>query len=218
MNYPKVLGEFDTIDLVLDGYSLGRYGDGELKVLHGAGYSREPANPALTAELREAFLTPHARCLVGVPTMDPAGPKCENWLRHAERFAGAMVEGQQYVSAFVSRPDSAPWINSLAYAKRVEHLWAQRRAVVVCEKKGSMIRAVKRSAREAIHVACPRHGAYAVIDRLEAKVLAFAPDVVILSAGPTASCLANRFARQGVHAVDLGSAGGFLLKLLEGKA
>lgn len=216
MNYPKVLGEFETVDLLLEGYSLGRYGDGELKVLHGAGYSREPANPALTDELRAAFLTPHARCLVGVPTMDPAGPKYENWTRHAGRFAGVMVEGQRYVSAFVSRPDSAPWINSLGYAKQVEHLWARRRAVVVCEKKGSMIKAVRCGAREAIHVACPRHGAYSYIDKLEARVLAHAPDIVILSAGPTASCLANRLARAGVQAVDLGSAGGFLLKLLEG--
>ena len=52
--------------------------------------------------------------------------------------------------------------------------------------------------------------------RVGARVLAHAPDIVILSAGPTASCLANRLARAGVQAVDLGSAGGFLLKLLEG--
>jgi hypothetical protein len=73
--YPAVAGEFETIDKVLAGYSLSRYGDGELKVLYGAGYSREPKNKRLTEELRASFLTPHERCLVGIPTMDPAGPK-----------------------------------------------------------------------------------------------------------------------------------------------
>lgn len=218
MNYPKVAGEFETIDLVLAGYSLGRYGDGELKILHGKGYSREPENPGLTAALREAFLAPDPRCLVGVPTMNPAGPKYENWLRHADRFASVMVEGQRYVSAFVSRPDSAPWIRSISYARRVERIWAGKRAVVVCEKKGSMVQAVGLSASETIHLACPHQGAFAMIDRLEMKTLAAAPDVAILAAGPTASVLANRLARAGVHAVDLGSSGGFLLKMLRDAA
>ena len=46
--YPAVAGEFETIDKVLQGVSLSRFGDGELKIMHGAGYSREPKNQDLT--------------------------------------------------------------------------------------------------------------------------------------------------------------------------
>jgi hypothetical protein len=214
VSWPKVLGEFETIDRLLDGWSLQRHGDGELKVMHGAGYSREPANADLTTALLAAFQSPAPRCLVGIPTMAPAGPKYENWTRHQARFELLLVEGREYASAFVSRPDSAPWINCRAYAQTVEMLWAGKRAVVVCEKGGSMIRTVSRRAARALHVSCPHREAFRSIDLLEANVLAREPQVVILCAGPTASVLANRLAAQGVHAIDLGSSGQFLGKAL----
>lgn len=212
--YPAVAGEFETIDKVLAGYSLGRYGDGELKVLYGAGYSREPKNARLTEELRNAFLNPHPRCLVGIPTMDPRGPKYQNWTRHAARFNAIAVPEHAYVSAFVTRPDSAPWISCREYVEKVQSIWAGKRVAVVCEEHGSMVRTVKRAAASVAHITCRRHRAYARIDKMEAHVLRAEPDVAILCCGPTASCLANRLASRGVHAVDLGSAGQFLGKLL----
>jgi hypothetical protein len=212
--YPAVAGEFETIDKVLSGYSLSRYGDGELKVLYGAGYSREPKNRRLTEELRASFLTPHERCLVGIPTMDPAGPKYQNWTRHAARFNAIAVPGYPYVSAFVTRPDSAPWISCREYVEKVQAIWAGKRVAVVCEESGSMVRTVKRAAASVVHITCRRHRAYARIEKMEDKVLRAEPDVAILCAGPTASCLANRLAARGIHAVDLGSAGQFLGKLL----
>jgi hypothetical protein len=214
LNYPAVAGEFETIDKVLEGFSLSRYGDGELKVIYGAGYSREPKNGALTAELREAFLNPHPQCLVGIPTMDPRGPKFENWTRHADRFSAITVAGYPYVSAFVTRPDSAPWISCREYAEKVQAIWAGKRVAVVCEQTGSMIKTVSLAAKQVIHIACRRHRAYARIEKSEDKILRSEPDVAIICAGPTASCLANRLSARGIQAVDLGSAGQFLLKLL----
>lgn len=214
MSWPKVLGEFETIERLLDGWSLQRHGDGELKVMHGAGYSREPLNLWLSLALRTAFRSPAQKCLVGIPTMDPSGPKYENWTRHQARFEQLLDEGREYGSAFVSRPDSAPWIACREYAQKVEGLWAGKRAVVVCEKGGSMIRTVTRRAARALHVSCPHREAFRVIDTIEENVLAADPRVVILCAGPTASILANRLAGQGVHAIDLGSSGQFLGKLL----
>lgn len=216
MSWPKVLGEFETVDRLLAGWSLQRHGDGELKVLHGAGYSREPANAELTAALLDAFQNPAPRCLVGIPSMDPAGPKYDNWTRHQARFELLTDPERIYGSAFVTRPDSAPWISCVEYAQRVEQLWAGKRVVVVGEKGGSMIRTVSRRAARALHVSCPHREAFRLVDVLEANVLAREPNVVILCAGPTASVLANRLAHRGVHAVDLGSAGQFLGKLLVG--
>lgn len=211
--YPRVFGEFDTIKKVLKGFSLSRHGDGEAKVMDGAGYSREKANRKLSAELLDTFQNPHENCIIGVPTYDPEGPKYQNWLRHQARFMRLMTK-QRYYSAFVTRPDSAPWINTPEYAKYVERIWAGKHAVVLCEEAGSMIRTVRRAAKSAAHIMCPRHGAYARIDKLEERILDAKPDVAILSCGPTASILANRLSKKGVHAVDLGSAGQFLGKLL----
>lgn len=214
MSYPRVADEFETIRKVARGYSLARFGDGELKMAHGAGYSREPGSARLAAELTGIIQKPHARCVVGIPTMDARGPKYLNWTRHADRFETIVSRDVRYYSAFVSRPDSAPWINVREYAELVQNLWAGKRVAAVCERRNSLLALVRKTAAKVRHVECPHAQAYAVIDELERQVFAQLPDVVVMSAGPTATCLANRLAARGLHAVDLGSAGGFLRKLL----
>jgi len=39
-----------------------------------------------------------------------------------------------YFSAFVSRPDSAPWIRTQEFIDSVHDLWRNAHAVVVCER------------------------------------------------------------------------------------
>jgi hypothetical protein len=214
MTYPRVLGEFETMAKVAQGFSLARFGDGELKMVYGAGYSREPGNEKIAAELGTILREPNGSCLPAIPTMDPGGPKYRNWMRHADRFEAVLDQERLYYSAFVSRPDSSPWINTREYAELVASIWSGKRAAIVCERNGSMLKTARLHARRTKQVECPRFGAYAVIDELEQAVIDAEPDVAILSAGPTATCLANRLAARGIQAVDLGSAGGFLRKLL----
>lgn len=214
MKYPQVADEFHTMGLVAKGFSLARFGDGEMKMAEGFGYSREPGSPALASELMRTLRTPHRRCLVGIPTYDPKGPKYTNWLRHQSRFEALLQPNVPYYSAFVSRPDSAPWINCREYGLLVQSVWEHKKAVVVCEKSGSMIQTVAMGAAYVKHIVCPRHEAYAQIDRIMDKIMIARPDVVIMAAGPTATCLANRLSAEFIQAVDLGSAGGFLGRLL----
>jgi hypothetical protein len=213
-----VRGEFETIDAVLSGKSLARFGDGELKLMDGKGYLREPGSIELARELLDILQRPAANCLVGIPTMDPKGPKYLNWCRHADRFAKILrPECVTYYSAFVTRPDSAPWINTKGFAWVVERIWRAKRVVVLSERENSILKAARISARRLKHVDCPHREAYARIDELERAIVKARPDVALLSCGPTATCLANRLALRGVHAVDIGSAGGYLLKLLHVK-
>jgi len=215
MKYPKVHSEFDTLATLRKGYSIARLGDGEFKMIDGKGYVREPPNPELSDELRSVLTNPHPRCIVGIPTMNPNGPKVENWQRHEERFLRMLSPAVEYYSAFISRPDSAPWIRTQRFAKLYQSLWLDKRVVVICERKGSAFRAVRIGSRSAVHVECPTEQAYAVIDALEAAALQPRPDIVILSCGPTATCLANRLAARGVQAIDFGSGGSFIVRLLE---
>jgi hypothetical protein len=210
VKYPVVRDEFETIAAVAAGANLARLGDGELKIAYGAGYSREPANRKLTLEMRAVLQSPNEGCIVGIPPLNPESPKYATWQRHAPRFAGVVNFDLTYYSSLVSRPDSAPWIRTQAFIDSVRALWMDKRAVVVCERKGSIFDTVRRYAAKARHIECPTHEAYALIDDLERAVCAANPEIAVLSAGPTATCLANRLAVRGVHAVDLGSAGKFL--------
>lgn len=212
--YPFVREEYATIRAVLDGKSLARFGDGELKMMQGGEYKREPANASMASELKNVITFRHPAIIVGIPTMDLAGPKGKNWLRHEERFMQELVSHMEYYSAFVSRPDSAPWINHVGYALLVERLWARKTVVLLAEERSSLYNAMSISAKRVHHIACPHAQAYSQIAAFEDDIIHKGIDTVVLSAGPTATCLAFRLALKGIHAVDLGSAGGFLNKLL----
>jgi hypothetical protein len=213
--YPQVLGEWETLAQLLLGKSIARFGDGEFKLIDGAEQCREPKNPTLASELRHVLLKHDKRCLVGVPTMDPRGPKHRSWMRHYRRFGLLMRRGPRvYHSAFISRPDSAPWIRTREYALLIQKLWLGKRVALVCEQDGAMRRAVAFGAREIEHIVCPSHKAYAALSWIEPAVLAAKADIAILSCGPAASCLAHRLAKQDLQAIDLGSGGAFIAKLL----
>lgn len=212
--YPKVVGEFATVEKLVQGFSIGRFGDGELKMATGSGYVREAPSKRMAAELMELLHAPYPTCLVGIWTMDPKGPKFRNMMRHYKRFKSVLSPEVQYHSSLITRPDSAPWIRTREYARLVQKIWAGKRVAVVCEHKGSIARTVKLSARKMTHIVCPHEGAYDVIDALEVQIIAYRPEVAVISAGPTATCLAHRLAKRGIQAIDFGSGGKFIQELL----
>jgi len=214
VSYPLVLNEKQTVARLATGMSISRFGDGELKIMCGSGYAREEPNRALASELISVLRNPAKRLLLGIPTLDPVGPKYRNWCAHRERFERVLPARSDYASAFITRPDSAPWINNRAYAESVQALWADKRVALVAEATTKFVRLASIAAREVKHIECPRHGAYSKIDLLQAEVEDLEPEVALLSCGPTATCLANRLCRKGIHSIDIGSAGGFLSRLL----
>jgi hypothetical protein len=209
--WPKVLDEFETMKRVVGGVSLSRFGDGELKLMRGSSQVREPANEELAAELRHILKHPPPNLLPAIPTMHKDGPKLDGWVRHMTSFAEYVDMGRVYGSAFVSRPDSSPWILCKEYLTLVQQLWAGKDVHVVCEKGNSLLALISMTAASVTHVVCPSHQSYKVADNLIKQVQG--ASLVVLSCGPAATCIAARLAAAGIHAVDLGSAGGFLLKL-----
>ncbi len=219
IGYPKVVGEYHTVREILKGKSIARFGDGELKMMECKGYVRENADVTFAEEIRRVMWNPHKDCLVGIPTMDPDGPKFPNWSKHAKRFMKYIEradEGMVFYSAFISRPDSAPWIERQKFVDLLLKLWAGKRATIVCEQNSKLLTAVKRTAAAVTHIECPSHGAYEWITHYERRITNDPPEVAILSCGPTATCLANRLAKRGVQALDMGSIGGFLLRWMKG--
>jgi hypothetical protein len=214
LRYPVAIGEFETVHKLLDGFSIARFGDGEFKMADGKGYRREAANSKLASELNQILQSPKPSCLVGIPTMDERGAKFQSWVRHYERFKGMLSPSVQYYSSFISRPDSAQWIMVREYAELLQRAWVGRRAVVICEPDNSMLDVVQRTAMECTHIACPSSGAYAFVKQFYCEVVKLKPDVAILCIGPSATCLAHRLSHK-VQAIDIGSAGGFLRKLLQ---
>lgn len=213
MNTPDVASEWETLNEILAGKSIARFGDGECRLMEGGGCVSQIADPDLRAELRSIIRNKDSHCLVGIPTFDPKGPKFGNWKKYIARFEKFTRTGKQYHSAFVSRPDSAPWINTAEYFDAVESLWRDQVVVLVHCGERSLNPEIMSSAKRLISVTCPRRDAYSQIWQLRNAVTTLVAtekaDRVILCAGATATCLAYRLSALGIHAIDLGHIGSF---------
>lgn len=208
--YPQVAGEYDTLAKIVAGASIARYGDGEFNHVAGRKNVSQVFDPKLQAELTNILMHPPKGLLVGIPTMDPTGPKYGNWATYRGRYVNYLNPKVQYYSAFITRPDSAPWINTERFYDQVESLWKGRIVTLVGNGERSLKPdfLLKTGALHVDFVQCSYRDSYAQIDDLEAQCLRHG-NGVLLCAGPTATCLAARLHRKGLHAVDLGHCGFF---------
>jgi hypothetical protein len=218
MSYPKVLGEQETLERVLAGESIARYGDGELKIMLGGNCVSQVANTSLAVEMRR-LLENKTRAMIGIPTLDPRCPKLANWTKLAPRFARLTNAKKLYGSSFISRPDSAPWINTEKYFDQLESLWSGRRVTFVGNGVRSLTAEFLEShgASKVDWVKCPYRDAYSFIHQLYELCVKLDNPRIILCVGPTATCLAERLAQVGRHAIDLGHIGMFWRAYAEGR-
>lgn len=211
--YPNVWGESETLDLVVAGASIARYGDGEFKMAsHGAGIKSQNADEQLSARLR-AILLDSGRCLVGIPNIRSDTPKTEFWGKHT-RYCRLLAE-RSYVSSFITRPDSAPWINTEDYWQRLESLWVGQDVTLVRGSSKSLTAEDLVGARTVTEILAPRQHAWAEYASLMQRI--GTPKLALLCLGPTATVMAVDLCAKGVHAIDLGHIGLFLRKHRDGR-
>lgn len=213
MIYPSVLSESSTLDLVVSGQSLARYGDGEFALASGRGIKCQRHDRRLQDRLC-GILRDSGACEVGIPNVRADGPKAAYWRERAAGFAKHLTE-RPYVSAFVSRPDSAPWINTAEYWTRLESLWAGQDVTLVRGGERSLSAADLASAKSVRVVQCPSRHAFADYSQILERI--GTPSRALLCLGPTATVLSVDLCSRGVHAVDLGHIALFLRKYRAGE-
>lgn len=208
--YPKVLSEEETLERVLGGQSIARYGDGELKLMLGRDCVSQLALAPLISELRAIMCLPSA-VLVGIPTLDPRCPKLANWQKLAPKFEPLITSKKEYGSAFITRPDNAPWINTPSFFDKIESLWRGQTVTFVGNGKRSLTAEFLKmtGAKQVDWVVSAYRDAYKNIEQLEREIIEKDNTRVIMCAGATATCLAARLAEQDFHAIDLGHIGMF---------
>ena len=207
MNYPKVLSETETLSLLHQGRSIARYGDGELKLIHGGNCISQVKDQKLAKELAHILKNP-GPCLVAIPNIAAIKTAKDYFWRSYNKSPWIEMYDPQivYGSAFVTRPDSAPWIDTPEFWSSVTDLWRGRDVVLVKGSERSLRVDMMPEANLIIEVPTAYRDAYAEIDSLFAK-LKNETRRVLLCCGATATVLAWRLAQVGVHALDLGHIG-----------
>lgn len=208
---PRVLDEWTTWSACCMGRSLARLGKAEVALLQGTDDYFQAAVPALVTELRALVRHDTPACLIGIPRVDAASPKAASAQALLTTLRPWLNPTQMYGSAYVSRPDIAPWIQAPAYLARLMPLWQGKRLALVCPPGNPLCWVFGGWAHKVKFIACPSRDAYHQIAQLEAAVHASQADLAILSCGATATCLAFRLAQQGCQALDVGHLGHWLL-------
>lgn len=194
--------------------SLARFGDGELNLLRGKNCISQRFVQGIDVELAAVLSTPVQYLLVGVPRL-LNGPKDHLWDKYIPKFTDRMNPKMQYGSAFISRPDSAPDIDTPEYFERVRRLWAGQRVTLVGNGTRSLTPGLlmETGAQHVDFVKSSYAHSYEGIDLLEQKAIAAPSRRVILVCGATATCLAARLTKKGHQAIDLGHIGNFWPKV-----
>jgi len=207
MTYPRVLSEDETLDQAIAGKCLARYGDGELSLALGGDCIFQVRNAVLANELRKILLRPRPNLLVCIPNCEAETKP--SWRRYAgETYTRLYDPALTYGSAFVSRPDSAPWIDRPDYWEKLTGIWRGKDVTLVAGTDVSL-RAAELGAASVRLVKGPGENAWAEIDRIDEEIGTPAGPV-LLCLGPAATVLAWRLSRRSVHGLDMGHVGLYL--------
>lgn len=205
------MDEDTTLKVALAGRSISRFGDGELRLAVGGKAVSQVALPKLRKELCN-LLREQTAALVCVPRISHTHTprdKVVLWSKYATGKYTTLFGKKQFGSAFITRPDSAPWIDRPDYWKLVRDLWLGRDIVLVVGSDRSLREDMMTEARSIRMVHGSYHDSYECIDRIEEEI-GTPSGPVILCLGATATILAERLARKNVHALDLGHIGMFM--------
>lgn len=209
--YPNVLGELETLRRVCEGRSIARFGDGELKMCRDSGIKSQMPDRTLSQRLREV-LRESGECLVGIPNIRSDTPKNAFWGKYMA--SADLLTDRPYVSAFITRPDSAPWIDTPDYWRTLESLWVGQDVTLVRGSTKSLVAEDLVGARRVTEIVGPRQHAWAEYQSLLERI--GRPTRAILCLGPTATVMAVDLCARGVHAIDLGHMGLFYRKHVRG--
>lgn len=212
---PTVLNEWQTLDRVLNGCSLSRFGDGEIKHMDGRKNVSQKQHDSLTKVMKAVFHSRIPNHLIAIPNVYSG----RQFLDVADKYITSMqhrflkVTDKSYVygSAYISRGDLCGYLTWPAYWSVVSELWSRRDVVLVCgvERRANPVNMMAK-ARDIVRVNIPATNAWDRYQRIFEECLCLnKKSIFLLAAGPTATVLAADLARQGRWAVDIGHLGMF---------
>lgn len=210
--YPDVMSEDATLDAIIKHkLNIGRFGDGELRLVRGGTAISQRFEKGLQHELKEMLTHKNNKCLVGIPNLYSETPKFLSWLKYGITEIVTLYKQNSYASSFITRPDSAPWIDYPMYWDKMRSLWQGRKVCLVNGSKKSLQReALEKDDAKVVTIECLRRDAYTDIRRIENEIVEANCEIAIMCLGATATVLAWRLVRRDVWAVDLGHVGMFM--------
>lgn len=212
----KVYSEDKTLDLLLEGHSISRFGDGEFKMMRGSSIKSQASSVSLATRFNEIMRHDQSDYLVGIPRIVKGSPKESYWASFMPVQEEFLTAGRTYASALVTRPDSAPWIDNDEYWQKVMDLWRKKHVALIWGgSRKSLTPSMMFGCKKLDVIHAPSHHAWSHRKDIMAELSALrpAPEVVIICLGPTATGLVPEIVKLGMQALDLGHIGAWMRRL-----
>lgn len=211
----RVLSEWKTLEMVMNGCSLSRYGDGEIKHMDGKKNVSQEQADSLSRALSDVFDSELKGHMVGIPNVfngrsfDGLAEKYIESMRR--RFGKRSDPKRVYGSAYISRADLCGYLDWAPYWSAISELWNGKDVVLV---RGNGKRAnpagMMERARDFVEIEIPSKNAWECYPEILKECMRMGSFCrFLLAAGPTATVLAYDLALRGRHAVDIGHLGMF---------
>lgn len=203
----KTLSELKTLEHAHAGRSIARFGDGELKLCFGRDAKSQCFDPALQKMLLTILEHADRNALVCLPGFNAKSPKAKLWkIYNSPPYSDLYRSDVTYGSAFITRPDSSPWIDNDGYWQRCTDLWRDRDVVLVRGSSKSFVKHELKEASSVEEIIAPRQHAFVEYATLFRR-LRKEKRRVLICLGATATALSYFLGAEGVHALDLGHLG-----------
>lgn len=221
----KIYTDEETLDKLIGGYSIARYGDGEIKLCYpNKKINFQDYNQDLTEELQKilSFEKCHEKLLVGIPPL--IFEKYDGYTKHAvnwwkNKYNSSNIRNQfikdyvdfdkQYGSSFISRITEI--LNVDIIINKFKQIYKNKNIVYITNKKiltsmEPQINFFFGTAKSISAYAIPEKNAWDVKNDILTDIINKydSSHIIFCSAGPTATILAYYFTLAGYQFIDLG--------------
>ncbi|MBS3742514.1 MAG: DUF1792 domain-containing protein [Bacteroidales bacterium] len=199
----NILNEFETMQQILSGKSLSRYGDGEFKLIRGNNQISQKYSKEISNKLLFILQNPPSNLLVAVPRIFKGMPEKKKQFFNKYSYVKEFLSDITYGSSFVSRRDSAPHIQTSEFWNAVLSIFEGKNVYCIYGKAKESFKPLFEMSNTVEYIEGPLINAFdAIPDLLSIKTEE--NSIIYMSLGPTATCLAYEFAKKGIQAVDGG--------------
>jgi len=216
-NVPKVQNINKTIDLILKGNSIVRFGDGEFQLINGYSIAYQKFNKELQKKLKQIFKEKNNNLLVGLPeTFSSLNqftfPGRIFWRRYIFKNRNLIYKTinlkQEYVSAFFSRPylRFKNKKNTSQIFNKIKKIW-NKKNILIIEGNGTRIgvgNSLLKNALSVKRIICPDVNAFNKYNQILETALNYKSDLILIALGPTAKILTYDLNKKNIQTIDVG--------------
>lgn len=217
----QIDSSMETIQKIAnEGYSIARFGDGELGYINKIGLYFQDYNENIAKRLSEVLNSNEEKLLIGIP-LAINSEFCENYIGYAKEYwtvwtrknkfkiLKLLKKNKKYGSAQISRfyLDYKDKTQVAEYVEVLKKIWENKELLIIEGEKSRLGvgNDLFDGAKKIERILCPAENAFDKYDEIVNEVKKQSKDkLILLALGPTATILSYDLHKCGYQTVDIG--------------